>query len=181
MTIAEQVRGLAEGHAAALPAEVKSAFAREQAELAALEPVEVIAVGELLPDSDLRDAHGQATTLQRTLDGRPAVLVFYRGAWCPYCNIALNAYQAELLGELDRRGVTLVALSPQTPDGSLSMQEKNDLLASPSSPTRATAWRAASAFSRRRRRRHALRSYSSDSTSRPSMPTARPRSRCRPC
>src|SRR5271155_3155715 len=117
MTIAEQVRGLAEGHAAALPAEVKSAFAREQAELAALEPVEVIAVGERLPDSDLLDAHGHATTLQTALDGRPAVLVFYRGAWCPYCNIALNAYQAELLGELDRRGVTLVALSPQTPDG----------------------------------------------------------------
>jgi peroxiredoxin len=55
------------------------------------------------------------------------VLVFYRGAWCPYCNIALNAYQAELLGELDRRGVALLAVSPQTPDGSLSMQEKNDL------------------------------------------------------
>jgi peroxiredoxin len=127
MTIAEQIRGLAEGHAAALPAEVKSAFAREQAELAALEPVDVIAVGELLPDRDLLDAHGHATTLQMTLDGRPAVLVFYRGAWCPYCNIALNAYQAELLGELDHRGVTLVALSPQTPDGSLSMQEKNDL------------------------------------------------------
>src|SRR5271170_2873075 len=71
MTIAEQVRGLAEGHAAALPAEVMSAFAREQPELAALEPVEVIAVGELLPDSDLLDAHGHATTLRMTLDGRP--------------------------------------------------------------------------------------------------------------
>src|SRR5271154_2940661 len=143
MTIAEQIRGLAEGHAAALPAEVMSAFAREQAKLAALEPVEVIAVGELLPDSDLLDAHGHATTLQTTLDGRPAVVVFYRDAWCPYCNIALNAYQAELFGELDRRGVTLVALSPRTPDGSLSMQERTTL-ASPSSPTRATAWRAAS-------------------------------------
>jgi hypothetical protein len=64
MTIAEQVRGLAEGHAAALPAEVKSAFAREQTALASLEPVGIIAVGELLPDSDLLDPHGQATTLQ---------------------------------------------------------------------------------------------------------------------
>jgi peroxiredoxin len=127
MTIAEQIRGLAEGHAAALPAEVKSAFAREQAALATLEPVGIIAVGELLPDSDLLDPRGQATTLRAALEDRRGVLVFYRGAWCPYCNITLNAYQAELLGELDRRGVALVAVSPQTPDGSLSMQEKNDL------------------------------------------------------
>jgi peroxiredoxin len=127
MTIAEQVRGLAEGHAAELPAEVKSAFAREQAALATLELVGIIAVGELLPDSDLLDPHGHATTLQAALDGRRGVLVFYRGAWCPYCNIALNTYQAGLLGELDRRGVALIAVSPQTPDGSLSMQEKNDL------------------------------------------------------
>jgi peroxiredoxin len=54
-------------------------------------------------------------------------VVFYRGAWCPYCNIALNAYQAELVPELDRRRVRLVAISPQGPDGSLSMQEKNEL------------------------------------------------------
>jgi peroxiredoxin len=127
MTIAEQVRGLANGHAAALPAEVKSAFAREQTALASFEPVGIIDVGESLPDSDLLDPHGQATTLQAALDGRRGVLVFYRGAWCPYCNIALNAYQAELLGELDRRGVALLAVSPQAPDGSLSMQEKNDL------------------------------------------------------
>ena len=56
-----------------------------------------------------------------------AVLVFYRGAWCPYCNIALNTYQAELVHELADRYVALVAISPQAPDGSLSMQEKNEL------------------------------------------------------
>ena len=56
-----------------------------------------------------------------------SVLVFYRGAWCPYCNIALSAYQEQLLPVLAQRGVTLVAVSPQTPDGSLSMQQKNAL------------------------------------------------------
>jgi peroxiredoxin len=61
------------------------------------------------------------------LDGRVSVLVFYRGAWCPCCNIALRAYQAELAPELSRRGVGLIAVSPQVPDGSLSMQEKNEL------------------------------------------------------
>ncbi|MGH7746034.1 MAG: hypothetical protein ACREQ5_14860, partial [Candidatus Dormibacteria bacterium] len=43
--------------------------------------------------------------------------VFYRGAWCPYCNIALRTYQAALVPELARRGVPLLAISPQAPDG----------------------------------------------------------------
>jgi peroxiredoxin len=127
MTIAEQTQGLAEAQATALPTDVMSAFAREQAALSDLEPEGVIATGTALPDVELFDPHGDAATLTGTLAGRAGVLVFYRGAWCPYCNIALNTYQAELLGELDRRGVVLVAVSPQTPDGSLSMQEKNEL------------------------------------------------------
>jgi peroxiredoxin len=55
------------------------------------------------------------------------VLVFYRGAWCPYCNLALRTYQAALVDELEARGVQLVAVSPQRPDGSLTMQEKHGL------------------------------------------------------
>ena len=53
--------------------------------------------------------------------------MFYRGAWCPYCNIALPTYQQELLPELARRGIPLVAISPQKPDGSLTMQDKHNL------------------------------------------------------
>jgi peroxiredoxin len=55
------------------------------------------------------------------------VLVLYRGAWCPHCNLALRTYQRDLVPALDRRGIALIAISPQRPDGSLSMQEKNDL------------------------------------------------------
>ncbi len=51
----------------------------------------------------------------------------YRGAWCSYCNIALSAYQQHLLPRLTGRGIGLVAISPQAPNGSLSMQEKHDL------------------------------------------------------
>jgi peroxiredoxin len=54
----------------------------------------------------------------------PAVVVFYRGGWCPYCNLALRTYEAELLPELARYGARLVAISPQNPDQSLSMSEK---------------------------------------------------------
>jgi peroxiredoxin len=127
MTIAEHTRELAKSQAAAPASDVMSAFGREQAALATFEPIGVITPGAKLPEVELLDSHGLPTSLPAVLDGRRAVLVFYRGAWCPYCNIALNAYQAELLPELEQLGVVLVAVSPQAPDGSLSMQEKNNL------------------------------------------------------
>ncbi|MGH3380127.1 MAG: peroxiredoxin-like family protein, partial [Actinoallomurus sp.] len=80
-----------------------------------------------MPDADLLDVNGEPTTLQAVRAGRPAVVVFYRGAWCPYCNVTLRAYQETLLGELDTRAVALIAISPQKPDGSLSLAEKHDL------------------------------------------------------
>jgi hypothetical protein len=46
----------------------------------------------------------------------------------------MRTYQRDMVPELDRRGVALIAISPQRPDGSLSMQAKNDLTSSPSSP-----------------------------------------------
>jgi len=55
------------------------------------------------------------------------VIVFYRGGWCPYCNIALRTYQAQLVPVLDERGISLIAISPQTPDGSLSTRETKEL------------------------------------------------------
>ena len=127
-TISEQV---AEMHAArgTEPAEdTMAAFAREQSALAADGlPAGIAEVGLTVADTDLLDVRGAWTTLYRATAGRTSVIVFYRGAWCPYCNIALAVYQGELLPWLNQRGVELVAISPQRPDGSLSMQEKNNL------------------------------------------------------
>jgi peroxiredoxin len=127
-TIAEQVSRLAEATAARPPNEIMDAFTREQADLAARgRPAGVIEVGATLLDAELLDPHGATTSLYTALSDRLSVLVLYRGGWCPYCNIALNTYQAELVPELVRRHVGLVAISPQAPDGSLSTQEKNEL------------------------------------------------------
>jgi len=123
MSIAEQVRSMR----ASQPAGPPSPFDREQQALADTTVEGVIVPGQRLPDAELIDVDGAATTLLRELAGRRAVLVFYRGAWCPFCNIALKTYQAELAPELARRGVALLAISPQKPDGSLSMREKNQL------------------------------------------------------
>ncbi len=127
-TIAEQVRHLSEAMAAQPPNQVMGAFAKEQADLAAKKtPEAVTEVGTALPDADLLDPHGAPTTFYKVVTDRLSVVVFYRGAWCPYCNIALKTYQAALVPELARRDVGLVAISPQAPDGSLSMAEKNEL------------------------------------------------------
>jgi peroxiredoxin len=127
-TIADQVSALHEQMAGHAPEGVLEALRSEQAALnAGGIPAGIPGPGRPLPDGDLLDARGNPTTLAAIRQDRPAVVVFYRGAWCPYCNITLRAYQAELAPELTRRGVELIAISPQKPDGSLSMQETNNL------------------------------------------------------
>ena len=122
---------VAEMHAAMAkepPNEVMGAFGREQAALAAAGvPTGVAPAGTALADASLLDVHGAPASLHAAAGGGTAVLVFYRGVWCPYCNIALSVYQQELLPALTGRGVRLIAISPQAPDGSLSMQEKHEL------------------------------------------------------
>ena len=114
--------------AAQAPPDALSAFGAEQADLdAAGVPDGVARPGTPMPDGDLVKVDGAPTTLGELRDGRAAVVVFYRGAWCPWCNITLRTYQAQLAGPLAERGVALVAISPQKPDGSLTMQETNGL------------------------------------------------------
>jgi peroxiredoxin len=128
LTIGEQAHALAATSAANLPTEVLAAFSADQAALEAHGiPQQVVAPGSLMPDGDLLDVHGAPTSLARLRAGRAAVVVFYRGAWCPYCNIALRTYQAELVPGLAERGFELIAISPQKPDGSLSSAESNEL------------------------------------------------------
>lgn len=82
--------------------------------------------GDTAPDLTLNDATGRAVRLSELWRQGPLVVVFYRGGWCPYCNFELRAWQT-LLPEMAQRGVRLVAISPQTPDHSLSTAQKNEL------------------------------------------------------
>ncbi len=83
-------------------------------------------VGEKAPDFELPNPNGESVNLHSLLEKGPVVLNFYRGGWCPYCNLELNAYQKHL-PDIEGLGASLVAISPQTPDNSLSTAEKNDL------------------------------------------------------
>ena len=83
-------------------------------------------VGDRAPSVSLPDAKGELVSIDGLLEKGPVVAIFYRGGWCPYCNLELRAWQTHL-SELADLGVTLIAISPQTPDNSLSTAEKNEL------------------------------------------------------
>ena len=82
--------------------------------------------GAQAPDFTLPNARGNAVTLSHLLTQGPVIMTFYRGQWCPYCHLALRAYQ-QALPHMQARRASLVAISPQTPDHSLSTVEKKKL------------------------------------------------------
>jgi peroxiredoxin len=127
-TISEQVHEMRAGQPPKPEGAPANPFEVEQAALSAAGvPAGVASVGSTVADAELLDPHGASTSLYAALGGKRGVVVFYRGVWCPFCNIALKTYQAELLPELDERGVPLIAISPQKPDGSLTIAEKDEL------------------------------------------------------
>ncbi|NEO83742.1 MAG: AhpC/TSA family protein [Spirulina sp. SIO3F2] len=83
-------------------------------------------VGDTIPAVSLPNATGQTVNIQELLKSGPVVISFYRGGWCPYCNLELKALQAKL-PEIKALGANLITISPQTPDASLSTAEKNAL------------------------------------------------------
>jgi peroxiredoxin len=82
--------------------------------------------GDTAPDFTLLDADGKPVAARELLAKGPLVVSFYRGVWCPYCNLELQALQAAL-PEITARGASLVAISPQTGANSRKSQRDNKL------------------------------------------------------
>jgi len=82
--------------------------------------------GEQAPAFQLRDGYGGAFSSREALRRGPIVLVFYRGIWCPYCNIDLRAIEAAS-HDIHSLGASLVVVSQQTSDNSLETQRRNGL------------------------------------------------------
>ncbi|MCJ8014148.1 AhpC/TSA family protein [Paenibacillus sp. KQZ6P-2] len=91
-----------------------------------LSNVSGLQVGENVPDFVLQDAVGTKIHLYHELAKGPIILTFYRGGWCPFCNLQLRAYQ-EILPKIQELGANLIAISPQNPDNTLSQKEKEQL------------------------------------------------------
>ncbi len=85
-----------------------------------------LSVGDKAPNFTLSNAVNESVNLYDVLKENRVVLTFYRGTWCPYCNLMLAQYQ-QVLGQIKELGANLIAISPQTPDESLNIQEKNEL------------------------------------------------------
>lgn len=85
-----------------------------------------VKLGAQAADFTLPNAIGQHIKLKDILKEKKVVLIFYRGGWCPFCNLQLRKYQHKL-NQFEELGATILAVSPQVPDQSLTTKEKQDL------------------------------------------------------
>ena len=100
------------------PAHIHPIMERATAELIASGAAQrALKVGDKAPLFSLKDGNGELVSSAQLLAQGPLVLTFYRGVWCPYCNMELEALQA-FLPELKTAGAQLVAVSPQTASNS---------------------------------------------------------------
>lgn len=89
---------------------------QRRALVAAFDPEKTLRVGDRIEPFELLDVTGATLTLDRLLARGPAVLVFFRFAGCPACNLALPYYHSTLWPHLTELGIPLVAISPQVPE-----------------------------------------------------------------
>jgi peroxiredoxin len=109
------------------PAWVHEPMHRATAELIAAGAAgKALKAGAKAPLFVLKDPDGNDVSSAALLQQGPLVVTFYRGVWCPYCNMDLAALQA-ILPEIERRGAALVAVSPQTAANSRRAQRDNKL------------------------------------------------------
>ncbi len=87
---------------------------------------QALTTGDLAPEFTLPDHQGNMVRSTDLLADGPVLINFYRGAWCPYCNLELRSYQAKL-DRIQAANATLVAISPMLPDNSLDIAQKNQL------------------------------------------------------
>jgi peroxiredoxin len=126
-TLAQQIETFLDQLAQQLPAEALAELSKSITTLVQTGIAQQsVKVGERAPDFTLPDVFGKPVTLSELLTHGPVVLYFYRGEWCPFCNLALRAYQ-RILPQIRALGASLVAVSPQTPEHSLSTVEKKEL------------------------------------------------------
>ena len=127
MSLATDLSPLKEGAHARMPKEHSHAISKSIEDfMQTWNPANAINVGQAFPEFSLPDATGKQVSLKELLAKGPLLISFYRGGWCPYCNLALKALE-ESLPAIKAKGVTLVAISPELPNQSLTTQEKNEL------------------------------------------------------
>jgi peroxiredoxin len=127
MNLTQELNKFKAEFVAKLPESIKAEMAQATTELINTKIAEQsLSQGQKVPHFTLPNTAGKEITLDSLLAKGALVIVFYRGGWCPYCNLELRALQ-QALPEIEAKGATLIAISPETPDSSLTTQEKNEL------------------------------------------------------
>lgn len=126
-TLSKQIEHLKQELSSQLPQKILEAFGKSIEDLKIRNIEEnSIQIGDQMPEFSLPNAFGKIISSEEVLKNGKMVLAFYRGSWCPYCNLELKYLQDNLSG-IKEKEATLIAVSPQSPDHSLSMAEKNNL------------------------------------------------------
>jgi peroxiredoxin len=126
-TLKETIDQFKQGMASQAPKEVLETLGKELRQLAESGIVNnALKVGKSAPAFTLPNPQGKMIRLTDLLQTGPVAVTFYRGAWCPFCNLQLRAFQ-QILPEIQKLGASFVAISPQTPDHSLTQVEKAEL------------------------------------------------------
>lgn len=83
-------------------------------------------VGMEIPDAEVKNIDGETVNLKEHFSQKPTLLIFYRGSWCPYCNMHLAKLQAAE-DEILRLGFQIIAVSPDRPEKLKASVERNNL------------------------------------------------------
>ena len=126
MSLKEQLAEYRAGWYQRVPAERQAIMERHIEQLRGTIARATLKVGDRAPAIVLTNAKGATVDVGTLLKKGPVIVTFYRGGWCPYCNLELKAYQ-EILPQIVAAGASLVAISPEKPDDTLSTAEKNAL------------------------------------------------------
>ncbi len=112
---------------AKLPGDVLALMAQTNEELIAQHIKDnALQVGAKVSNFSLNNHSAEQVELADLLNNGPVIISFYRGNWCPYCNLELKALN-DHLSEFKTHNAQLVAISPQLPDETLSSAQKNAL------------------------------------------------------
>lgn len=110
-----------------LPPDKLAVFNQDATQLGQRYPTPLkLHAGDKAPLFTLPNARGEPVKIEDVLKGGPVVLTFYRGVWCPYCNLQLKQYQS-ILPQIKQSGANLLAISPMNPDNSAQMVQTNEL------------------------------------------------------
>jgi peroxiredoxin len=126
MSLKEQLTEYRAGWFKRVPAERQAIMERHINELRSGLAKAALKVGDQAPEIVLLNAKGKTVDVGTLLKRGPVIVTFYRGGWCPYCNLELRAFQ-KIRPEIEAAGAGLVAISPEKPDDTLSTAEKNAL------------------------------------------------------